>query len=316
MKRRFIAKKPQRKIARYFSFFIVISVFAITFNILDRSKIELSDKQLVTFLLERSEFVETNESIYKYLKNKALKIYNEPISYLSTTNSKLIKQESIPTIKEEINTLNIKKEEPLIYIYNSHQTEEYAASTFLEYTVNPTVMISNYILEEQFETANYETLVEERSIKDILNNNGWKYSNSYKASRTLLEDVKSNNPTLKYFIDVHRDSLVKDKTTIDINDKTYAKILFIVGLENPNYEDNLKFTEAINTKLNEKYPNLSKGIYKKSGPGVNGVYNQDFSPTTILVEMGGYQNTPTEVMNSSLAFAECYLEVINTYEIT
>ena len=82
-----------------------------------------------------------------------------------------------------------------------------------------------------------------------------------------------------------------------------------------NYQENLAFTEKINNKLNEKYPNLSKGIYKKQGKGVNGVYNQDFSPYTILVEMGGPENKIDEVLNTSLAFAECFLEVIDEYEL-
>ena len=119
--------------------------------------------------------------------------------------------------------------------------------------------------------------------------------------------------SLKYFIDIHRDSITKDKTTVIINNKSYAKILFLIGLENPNYQENLIFTEKLNNKINQKYPNLTKGIYKKGGPGVNGVYNQDFSKYLILVEMGGYQNTPIEVLNSSLALAECFMEVINEY---
>ena len=114
---------------------------------------------------------------------------------------------------------------------------------------------------------------------------------------------------------MHRDSLGKDRTTVTIGDKNYASILFLIGLENPNYQQNLEFTEKINQKINEKYPNLSKGIYKKEGPGVNGVYNQDFSPFTILVEMGGPENTIDEVLNTSLAFADCFLEVINEYEL-
>ena len=89
--------------------------------------------------------------------------------------------------------------------------------------------------------------------------------------------------------------------------------MFLIGLENPNYQENLIFTEKLNNKINQKYPNLTKGIYKKGGPGVNGVYNQDFSKYLILVEMGGYQNTPIEVLNSSLALAECFMEVINEY---
>ena len=102
----------------------------------------------------------------------------------------------------------------------------------------------------------------------------------------------------------------KSRTTVTINEKDYATILFIVGLENKNYQENLSFTEKINNKLNEKYPNLSKGIYKKEGEGVNGVYNQDFSPRTILVEMGGPENSIEEVLNTSLAFSDCFLEVI------
>ena len=63
--------------------------------------------------------------------------------------------------------------------------------------------------------------------------------------------------------------------------------------------------------MNELYPGLSKGIYKKGGPGVNGVYNQDFSPYTILIEIGGYENTTNEVLNTSIAFSKCFMEVIN-----
>lgn len=313
MRRRFIIKTKKRRLLPVFSFFVVLIIFIIIFNILDHSKIKLTDQQLVTILLEDQNFIPKKDNIYTKLKNKVLNIYNNPIEYLSFSKETLIPEKTEPTINEEKPPV---LKEPLIYIYNSHQTEEYAPSTFLEYTINPTVMISNYILEEQFNNAAYQTIVEERSIKEKLNENNWKYSSSYKASRIYLEDIKQKNPTLKYFIDVHRDSLVKDKTTIEINNKKYAKLLFIIGLENPNYEANLKFTEEINNKINEKYPNLSKGIYKKSGSGVNGVYNQDFSPYTILIEVGGYQNTPTEVMNSSLAFSECFLEVINSYELT
>ena len=161
-----------------------------------------------------------------------------------------------------------------------------------------------------FNNNNFGVYVEEASIKEILNNNNWSYSYSYLASRTLLEQRKKEIPSLKYFIDLHRDSLTKDKTTVIINDKKYAKLLFIVGLEHNNYLENLEFTEKINNKLNEKYPTLSKGIYKKGGAGVNGIYNQDFSKYTILLEVGGYQNTPVEVLNSLIAFSDCFMEVI------
>ena len=66
----------------------------------------------------------------------------------------------------------------LIYIYNSHQGEEYASSTLAEYTVAPTVMFADYIFQDVLEKNNYRAIVEEASIKEILNMNSWKYAYS------------------------------------------------------------------------------------------------------------------------------------------
>lgn len=304
--KKYKTKKKSKKTRLVFSFFIFIVGIYIGFNMLEKSKIKITDKKIVKFLLEKNNFIESNPT--EKIKSIIKVLYKNPEKLLLQTRNNLIEKETLPTQKETI------EKQPLIYIYNSHQTEEYAASTFLEYNVNPTVMLADYILEETFNKNYYQTLVEENSIKEILKQNNWKYSYSYKASRILLEQRTKENSTLKYFVDIHRDSLPKEKTTIEINGKKYAKTIFLIGLENSNYEANLAFTEAINSLMNERYPNLSKGIYKKGGEGVNGVYNQDFSPYLILLEIGGYENTTTEVMNSTLAFAECFMEVIKDYE--
>lgn len=286
--------KKKKKRPKYFLLILTLLIY-ITYQYLSLNPIINSQKDLVNFILSKEKTTNLFKDIKTLFKTK--NILSSP--YKKTTSK-----------KEEIKTISITKE-PIIYIYNTHQTEEYQPSSFVEYSITPTVQMNDYILEEQFEKEGLETLVEEQSIKEVLNNNNWNYARSYDASRIFLEEKKKMYPSLTYFIDVHRDSLTKEKTTITINNKDYAKILFIVGLENPNYHQNLAFTESINNKLNEKYPNLSKGIYKKEGSGVNGVYNQDFSPKTILVEMGGPENSIEEVLNTSLAFSECFLEVIN-----
>lgn len=307
MKRKTHLKLDIKRNKKIISLFVFIIIFFIIFHTLNSSDLKINNNKLLTYIL--NEMTYRNKRISTIPKEKIKKLYKDPTQLLLTTKSNLIKKEKkiIPVIKEE-------KKEPLIYIYNTHQQEEYASSNFIEETLSPTVMISNYIIESHLENNNYSTYIETSSIKEILNKNKWKYSYSYKASRILLEKRKKEFPTLKYFIDVHRDSLIKDRTTTTISNEKYAKILFIVGLENKNYQENLTFTENINKCLNAKYPGLSKGIYKKQGPGVDGVYNQDFSPYTILVEMGGYENTTSEVMNSSIAFSNCFLEVINKYE--
>lgn len=286
-------KKRKNKKSIYLIFLFLLTIY-LTYNYLDTKTINIEQKELVKYIL--------NKDKTSYLVNKLSSLFI-PKNFLKKTyytNEKKKKLEKELTITKE----------PIIYIYNSHQTEEYMPTSFVEYSVRPTVEMNNYILEEKFEKEGFTTYVEEERIKEILNKNNWNYAGSYLASRTLLEKRKQEYPSLKYFIDVHRDSLPKSRTTVTINEKDYATILFIVGLENKNYQENLSFTEKINNKLNERYPNLSKGIYKKEGEGVNGVYNQDFSPRTILVEMGGPENSIEEVLNTSLAFSDCFLEVI------
>ncbi len=304
MKKKFITKKlkSKKKIKVFFVIFMFFIGIFISYKNLEKSKIEITDKDLIDMVVSNS-FNNDNNFLEK-LVNQSLKVSN-PIKLLNRNYQKYI-----PNVKYEEKTV---KEEasPLIYIYNSHQTEEYQSSTYAEFSINPTVVMNDYILEDIFNKNGYKTLVEERSIKEVLNNNKWKYVNSYKASRIFLEDVIVKNPSLKYFIDVHRDSLKRDKTTTTIDGKDYAKIIFLIGTDNSNYQSNLDLTERINNKLNEYYPGLSKGIYKKGGEGVNGVYNQDFSPNTILVEMGGYENTTNEVLNTSIAFSRCFMEAIN-----
>ena len=305
-------KRPaskQKKVTKILFLLLFILGSVITYQYLDKSSIEIDNKELVEVLLSNTKETTTLKKIISSI----FPTKKEMVKTLIKANYKGLIVEEQP--KEEVKRVTTEVSNPLIYIYNTHQTEEYTPSSFVEYSVMPTVQMNNYILEEKFEERKYQTIVEEKNIKEVLNKNGWNYARSYQASRVFLEEARINYPTLKYFIDVHRDSLPKERTTVTINNKNYASILFIVGLENPNYTENLAFTEKINNKLNEKYPNLSKGIYKKQGKGVNGVYNQDFSPYTILVEMGGPENKIDEVLNTSLAFAECFLEVIDEYEL-
>ena len=283
--------KKRKTYKKYIIMIILFSSIYITYKYLESKKVELTDKELINIVVNNT-FKEDN-----IVKKVMSQNYSNPI---------LLLNESYKEVTENNNSTK-----PVIYLYNSHPTEEYKSSNIGEYYINPTVIMNNYILEGIFNKRGYKTYVEEESVKDILNEKNWNYASSYKASRILLENAKLNNPSLEYYIDIHRDSLEKDKTTVTINDKDYAKIIFLLGLENPNYEENNKFIEKINNKVNNYYPGLSKGIYKKEGPGVNGVYNQDFSSRLILLEIGGYENTTSEVLNTAIAFSKCYLEVLD-----
>ena len=138
----------------------------------------------------------------------------------------------------------------------------------------------------------------EDNLIDYMNINNMNHAKSYIASRIFLEETIKNNKNLKLIIDIHRDSLPKEKSTVIINNKSCAKILFVIGEEYETYKNNLDMTNKINEKIKEKYPELTRGIITKGGIGNNGVYNQDLNDKITLMELGADKNTIEEVNNT------------------
>lgn len=300
------------------SLFIMTFLLSLFFTIRLLASISIKDQQdeFLTFLLENQNiYLEDKRQGFSYFHKMMMKLLNidlaSPLTFLNRDYKGLTSNTVVKLKKSETNKkIETKKENPTIYIYNTHQTEEYKPTSYLEYSVNPNVLMASYILEEQLSKKGHVVLVEEESVSRLRTTLGLNYAGSYKVTRSMMENAKKNNPTLKYYIDLHRDSLTRDKTTLTVDGKSYAKILFIVGLENSNYQENLDFTNKISDLLNQKVKGLSKGIYKKEGPLVNGVYNQDFSNRVILIELGGNENTIDEVYRSLIVLGEVLDEVI------
>ena len=310
-------KKKKKHIIKK-SLFIMTFLLSLFFTIRLLASISIKNQQdeFLTFLLENQNiYLEDKRQGFSYFHKMMMKLLNidlaSPLTFLNRDYKGLTSNEVVKLKKNETNKkIETKKENPTIYIYNTHQTEEYKPTSFLEYSVNPNVLMASYILEEQLSNKGNVVLVEEESVSKLRTTLGLNYAGSYKVTRSMMENAKKNNPTLKYYIDLHRDSLTHDKTTLTVDGKSYAKILFIVGLENSNYQENLDFTNKISDLLNQKVKGLSKGIYKKEGPLVNGVYNQDFSNRVILIELGGNENTIDEVYRSLIVLGEVLDEVI------
>ena len=310
-------KKKKKHIIKK-SLFIMTFLLSIFFTIRLLASISIKDQQdeFLTFLLENQNiYLEDKRQGFSYFHKMMMKLLNidlaSPLTFLNRDYKGLTSNTVVKLKKSETNKkIETKKENPTIYIYNTHQTEEYKPTSYLEYSVNPNVLMASYILEEQLSKKGHVVLVEEESVSKLRTTLGLNYAGSYKVTRSMMENAKKNNPTLKYYIDLHRDSLTRDKTTLTVDGKSYAKILFIVGLENSNYQENLDFTNKISDLLNQKVKGLSKGIYKKEGPLVNGVYNQDFSNRVILIELGGNENTIDEIYRSLIVLGEVLDEVI------
>src|SRR5690606_26034654 len=172
-------------------------------------------------------------------------------------------------------------------IYHTHNWESWknvARNTKGSSVDDPEVNITlvGKRLGQLLQEKNIPTLIGEENIAERLKQQKLSFSQSYSVSRKAVDKALETYPSLYYFFDIHRDADVpREKTTVTIEGKTYARILFIIGSAHSGYEGNRAFAEELNNLLNNKYPGLSRGILNKSAHQGNGEYNQSVSPGSV-----------------------------------
>ena len=326
-------KKRKLKLKAIFYILIIYLSFSYTFYESMQNNKKINNQEFIKFLINGGSVDKLEELNLPNIVNKTMSLFlnidlSRPISLLNTS---ILGQK-----KQAVNTINLKKDddyselnelktiseyienpnpvdikEPIIYIYNTHQLENYNNKNLDIYGITPNVMMASYLLKEKLNRLGLPAIVEDTNITEFLNLNGWDHSSSYKASRLLILDKLNKHNSLKYLIDIHRDSVGKDLTYVEINKKKYAKILFVIGLEHKNYEKNLALANKLNEIFNKKYPKLSRGILKKEGQNVDGIYNQDISSNSMLIELGGVDNNIDEVLNTIEAISQVLKEYID-----
>ncbi|MFC0416777.1 stage II sporulation protein P [Cytobacillus solani] len=215
------------------------------------------------------------------------------------------------------NTILPSPEESNVFIYHTHNMESFLP--LLKNTTNPKEAITsderaNVIglgkyLTSKLLNNGLKVYHDKTNINQELLKRDWKYSDSYSMSNEIVNAATSKYPNLEYFIDIHRDSARKEKTTKILDGKAYAKLYFIVGKENKDYKKNLAFAEKLNAEIENKYPGISRGVFLKTKVDGNGVYNQDVSDRAILIEVGGVDNNLDELNRTLDIFAEVFADV-------
>lgn len=273
MKKRFKAKRKLKYKNIILTVLLIITLILIL-NYLSKLKLIKQDVLKTITYSNNTKEIDTKKEITNLI-TQIIKIdVKEPTTILKNTM-----YYEAPNIKKEYFMIENKKEEPQIYIYNTHQLEKYDNEN--------TVGTAAQYLKEKLEQLDIKTIVEENN-----------YAQTYETSRINLENIRNQYPNIKIFIDLHRDSVPRELSTVIIDDKEYAKVLFVIGKEHKNYQENLEFTNEINNIIMKYYPQLTKGILEKEGIGVNGIYNQDIGKNIILIEVGGEENTIEEVKNT------------------
>lgn len=297
--------KSKTKNKRFILFKIIIVIlfiyvsFSFCYRMLFKRYLsKISNEELIETIISDSKLNYSNNTFYdKYINPHYILKY--------TIDFDLNDNPNILEVNKEIGNSG----NPRVYIYSTHDEEQYYDSNLQYYNIVPNVKTAQYILQDYLNDYNIQTIIENRSVKAVLLQNDWNYARSYDASRILITDVINNND-FDLIIDLHRDSGLKSKTTLDYNNKSYAKFLFVIGGDNSQYEANLVVAERISDLLDSKIPGISLGAKVKSGVGVNGVYNQDLDNNSILIELGGQYNEIEELNNSLEVLAKCILEYL------
>lgn len=137
---------------------------------------------------------------------------------------------------------------------------------------------------------------------------------AYVKSLAVAQDLLKKYPTIRMLIDVHRDALPRNATTIKVGGVEYARVMLVLGtdrrLPHPNWRENFEVALKFVRNLESRQPGIVIGIYPKYDR-----YNQHLLPGAMLLEIGGVENTLKECLRTSHLIAEIIAGMIARNEI-
>lgn len=299
MRKKFKSKKKHK--INILKLLLIFSIIYISFNLIynliyNLYLKDLSNEKIINHIIQNTKKKEKSSSILTKYQNPDKILKDNFI--IKETNSSTI------NVDKNINT------DIQVYIYNTHETESYEDKYLEIYNIKPTVKTMSYILKDYLTDLGINTYVEEQSVTQVLKSHNWSYRYSYDASKEIIAPFIKDNSSLKLIIDLHRDSAPLSKTFITIDNINYAKILFVIGEEHENYKKNYQLSKKLNDLLDEEISGITRGISEKSGTGVNGIYNQNLSPNSVLIELGGQYNEIEELNNTLKILSRVILKYI------
>lgn len=142
------------------------------------------------------------------------------------------------------------------------------------------------------------------------------YNGAYARSREPVLTYLEKYPSIKIVLDVHRDAIYSSDTvalkpTAEIGGKKAAQIMIITGAEEgqvtdfPNWEENLKFSLALQNIAETTYEGLMRPIFFCQRK-----YNMDVTPYSLLLEIGSDTNTLEEAVYAGVLFGEVLSKLI------
>jgi stage II sporulation protein P len=208
-----------------------------------------------------------------------------------------------------------------ILIYHTHtreayfETDEsiYNAGEYQTTDQSHSLVAVGEALKEALETYGFTV------IHDTTDHVPPRQGTAYVRSLQTMLAYKQQYPTLRVFIDLHRDAYgngypppeAGQKDFVTVDGQECARVMCVVGTgesydERPDYESNFKLAQAMTDELEDICDRFTRPVRVKSNR-----YNQHVSDMCLLIEVGHNANTLQQAENSAKYIALALSRVID-----
>ena len=261
---------------------------------------------------------ETKPPLEQSLEKMAMLDLRDPKLILSTQIPYLVDPSIVPQplINEPDDTQGAEKPriiipvkevltgEGKVIVYQTHGTESFVPSSgkaFTPETLDLTTTQLGIELSELLKNQYQVPVVNNTTIHDLPR------TGAYEKARPTLEALLLANPDTQLVVDLHRDGVAKEVTTFNYNGQSTARIMFVVGSRHENWEKNNQKAQYLHQALEKIAPGISRGVRERPL-----VYNQNLHPGSVLIELGGYENSLEEVRRALPILAQALAELYNS----
>ena len=225
----------------------------------------------------------------------------------------------VPLEGDEARPVEWNSPDPQILIMHTHATEDYRLSAGLWYRPGDgsrttdrdlNMCAVGRVMADTLNAAGLNTLHDE-TLNDYPS-----YTGSYANSRAVVQQYLSQYPSIKIVLDVHRDAIETENGSrmapvCTVNGRQTAQVMIICGCDNgttvslPNYRLNLRFAAAWETAMEGLYPGFTRPVLFSYR-----FYNQDLTPGSLLIEIGGHGNNLNEALYAGQLAANGLIQTI------
>ncbi len=190
--------------------------------------------------------------------------------------------------------------DPVILLYHTHATESFypTSGVYFSQNLDQTVVRLGDELARLLQESYGLPLIHDRSIYDLPR------IQAYDKARPAVGKILGENTQVQLVVDLHRDGVAREITTTVLQGRETGKILLMVGTRYQGWETSYELALRLQQELEAVAPGLSRGIRRE-----NFVYNQDLHPRSMLIEIGGHENTLEESLLAVPYLAEALARV-------